>query len=107
MYARLTQLEIDTMRIDIAAAVELYHREVLDEVRSQPGYAGVLVLSNDEGMGAVVTFWDSEEAAEAHGDTGFYPDVLERYVTLFRSAPGRTRYRVSYAELPTVPADAT
>lgn len=104
MYARLTLLEIDTMRIDIDAAVEVFRREVLDEVRQQPGYAGILVLSNADGMGALVSFWDSEMAADAHGESGFYPEVLKRYVTMFRSPPGRSRYRVSYADLPTVPA---
>ena len=103
MFARLTLLEIDTLRTDAAAAVELFRTEVLGELRSQPGYAGVLVLSTPEGLGALVSFWDTPEAAEANAVTGFYADVLERYVTIFKSPPGRGRYQVALAELPHLP----
>ena len=101
MFARLTLIEIDTVRVDMDAAVRVYLDEVLPEVREQPGYAGVLVLTTPEGRGALLSFWDSSEAADASATTGFYPDVLERYVTLFRSPPGRERYEVEFAELPT------
>ncbi len=101
MFARLTQLEIDTLRIDTDSAVQVFRSEVLPELRQQPGYAGVLVLATPEGLGAIVSFWDSAEHAEASGSTGFYAEVLERYVTIFRSPPGRGRYEVALAELPT------
>lgn len=100
MYARLTLLEIDTVRVPMDAAVEVFMSEVLPEVRQLPGYAGVLVLSTPHGGGALISFWDSEEAADASASTGFYPETLERYVTMFRSPPGRERYEVEYAELP-------
>jgi hypothetical protein len=93
-------LEIDTVRMDMAAAVEMYRDEVLPELRAQAGYLGVLVLTTPEGKGLLVSFWESDKAAEATGTTGFYPEVLERYVTLFRSPPGRERYEVSFVELP-------
>ena len=38
MYARVTMLEIDPLRIDIEDAVALYSRDVLPELREQPGY---------------------------------------------------------------------
>ena len=101
MFARLTLLEIDTVRVDMDSALGIYLDEALPEVRQQPGYAGVLVLTTPEGSGAVVTFWDTPEAADASATTGFYPELLERYVTLFRSPPGRERYEVQFAELPT------
>lgn len=101
MYARLTLLEIDTVRVPMDAALRVYLDEALPEVRNQPGYAGVLVLTTPEGSGAVLTFWDTAEAAEASATTGFYPELLDRYVTMFRSPPGRERYEVEFAELPT------
>ena len=103
MHARVTLLEIDTIRMDMTDAVKMYKDEVMPELREQPGYEGALVLTTPEGKGLLVTFWDSREDAEAGGDTGFYPATLERYMTLFRSAPGRERYEVALAELP-VPA---
>ncbi len=100
MFARVTQIEIDTMRIDTDTAVHLYESEIVPGLRQQPGYAGVLVLANPEGTGVVVTFWETEEAAETAGPTGFYAEVLERFTTIFRSPPGRGRYEVAFAELP-------
>ena len=100
MFARVTLVEIDTVRIDMEAALEVYEANVLPEVRNQPGYAGVLVLTTPEGNGAIVTFWDTAEAAEATAKAGFYSDVLQRHMTMFKSPPGRDRYEVRIAELP-------
>ena len=101
MFARLTLLEIDTMRVSVDSAVELFREAILPELQKQPGYAGVLVMSSPSGSGALLSFWDSAETAEAGAPTGWYPDVLEKYMTLFRSPPGRERYEVALAELPT------
>jgi hypothetical protein len=87
--------------MDMDAAVEMYRREVLPGLQEQPGYKGVLVLATPEGKGALVSFWEHEADAEAGGQRGFYPETLERYMTLFRSTPGRERYEVALAELPT------
>ena len=100
MFARLTLLEIDTVRIDPDAAVELFRSEVLPQVRLQPGYLGVLVLKTPIGGGAIVSLWETEEAADASAPTGFYPQVLEKYMTIFASPPGREHYEVAFAELP-------
>lgn len=101
MYARLTLLEIDTMRVSVDDAVELFREAILPDLQKQPGYAGVLVLSTPHGVGALVSFWESAEAAEAGASTGWYPEVLEKYMTMFKSPPGRERYEVAFAELPT------
>jgi heme-degrading monooxygenase HmoA len=100
MHARVTLLEIDPVRIAMDDAVEVFRGEVLPALREQPGFAGVVVLDTDEGKGLLVSFWETAEAAEAGASTGFYPEVLERYMTLFRSPPGRERYHVALAELP-------
>jgi hypothetical protein len=103
MFARLTLLEIDTLRIDTDSAVEVFRSEILDDLRRQPGYIGVLVLATPDGMGALLSFWETAEAADVEGGTGFYPEVLERYVTMFKAPPGRGRYEVALAELPSLP----
>jgi heme-degrading monooxygenase HmoA len=100
MFARVTLVEIDTLRIDMESAVKVFETQVLPEVRRQPGYAGVLVLTTPEGNGALVSFWDTAEAAEATANAGFYSDVLASHMTMFRSPPGRERYEVQFAELP-------
>lgn len=100
MFARVTLVEIDTVRIDMETALEVYQANVLPDVRNQPGYAGVLVLTTPEGNGAIVTFWDTADTADATAKAGFYSDVLERHMTMFKSPPGRERYEVRIAELP-------
>src|SRR5213595_63116 len=101
MYARVTLLEIDTMRVDIDDALALYKEQVMPELRSQPGYAGVLVLTTPEGKGLLVSLWDSAEAADASAATGFYAQTLERFMVMFRSPPGRERYEVVFTDMPT------
>jgi heme-degrading monooxygenase HmoA len=100
VFARVTQLEIDTVRMDMSGAVEMYKTEVMPELRDQHGYLGVVVLTTEEGKGIVISLWDSAEDADAGNDARWYSDVLEKYVTIFRSAPGRERYEVVFSEMP-------
>lgn len=100
MFARLTLLEIDTLRIDTGSAVELFRNEVLPALEQQPGYAGVLVLTTPEGQSALMSFWETETQASSDALSGFYPETLERYMTIFRAPPGRARYQLSFADLP-------
>jgi hypothetical protein len=100
VFARVTQLEIDTLRISVDEAVELFETEVLPEVRRQPGYLGVTVLTTSRGSGMLVSLWDTAEHAQADSDRGFYADVLSQYVTLFKSPPGRERYEVRLVDAP-------
>jgi heme-degrading monooxygenase HmoA len=109
MYARATALEIDTMRLGVDDAVALFRDAVLPELREQPGFRGTYVLATRDGKGLLLSFWDTAEAAAADSDSGFYAGVIERYVTLFKSPPGRESYEVMLSELttPTVAVGAT
>jgi hypothetical protein len=100
VYARVTQLEIDTTRIDIEHAVELFREEVLTELRSLEGFEGVYVLVNPEGKALLVTFWATERGARTQIESGFYGEQLSRYAAIFRSPPGRASYSVAFAEEP-------
>lgn len=104
MYSRVTLLEIDTLRTDVDEAVEEYETRFLPHLRELPGYEGVAVMVTSEGKGMVVTFWDSEEAVEA--SAGFASSIVEEFVTLYRSPPGREHYRVAYAEMPGVTVES-
>jgi hypothetical protein len=98
MYSRVTQLEIDTMRIGTADAAALFDDQVLPGLRDQPGYEGVLALITPEGKGMIVTFWESEDGAR--DASGFASGELERYMMIFRAPPGREVYDVAVADLP-------
>jgi hypothetical protein len=98
MYSRVTLLEIDTMRIAVEDAVELFETEVLPRMRDQDGFKGVLAMSTPEGKGMLVSFWETQEQAE--DASGFATGELERYVALFSAPPGRECYQVVHLETP-------
>lgn len=100
MYSRVTLLEFDPVRFDVAAALERFEELVLPELQERPGYEGALVLANDEAKGMVLTLWDSKEDADAGLSTGFWAAQVERFVTLLAAPAGRDGYEVVYAETP-------
>jgi hypothetical protein len=104
VYARTTQLEIDTVRVPLDEAVALFETEVLPRLREQPGFLGVYVLANADGKAMLVSFWETAADADVSAEAGWYPEVLAEYVTLFRSPPGRERYEVRTAVSPILAA---
>jgi heme-degrading monooxygenase HmoA len=104
MVARVTLAEIDAVRMSVDHAVELFRDSVVPALHEQEGYEGVYVLLSDEGKVLVVTFWESEEAADAgiRGGRSFYAEQIAKFVTLYRSTPGREMYDVVVADSPAV-----
>jgi heme-degrading monooxygenase HmoA len=101
--ARATIADIDTVRTSIDSAVELFRESVLPALHEQEGYQGVYVLLSPEGQALVLTFWETQEAAEAGvaGARSFYDEQVEKFVTVYRAPPGREMYDVVLAEEPT------
>ena len=97
MYSRVMLLEIDTVRVPIEEAAALFRDEVVPGLRGEYGYEGAVALATPEGKGVIVTFWDTEEGAR--DASGFATGALERFVTLFRSTPGREVYEVAFADM--------
>ena len=58
MYSRITLLEFDPLRFDVADTLERFKELVLPELQEQPGYEGALVLANQEAKGLVLTLWE-------------------------------------------------
>ena len=102
MIARATKAEIDPVRMSIDQAVELFRDSVVPALHEQAGYEGVYVLVSPEGQALVLTFWESEEAADAglEGSRSFYAEQVEKFVTLYKAPPGRETYQVVLAEEP-------
>lgn len=105
MYSRITLLEFDPLRFDVAQTLERFKELVLPELQEQSGYEGALVLANEEAKGLVLTMWESEEDADAALASGFWTAQVERFVTLFAAPPGRAGYDVVLADLPTFVPD--
>jgi hypothetical protein len=91
VFARVTQLEIDTLRTSVDESLALFQSDILPRLRAQPGYRGVYVLTTNGAGSMLISFWDTAEDAKADADSGFYADVLSQYVTLFKAPPGRER----------------
>jgi hypothetical protein len=100
MYARTTLLEIDTVRVSLDDALAEFERSVLPRLREQPGFRGLYALTTPEGRAMLVSFWETAAQADASEGSGWYPDVLAQYMTLFRAPPGRERYEVRVAVPP-------
>ena len=102
MVARVTLAELDVVRMRLEDATELFKESVVSALREQDGYQGVYVLLSPEGKVLAITFWESEEAAEAGiaGGRSFYAQQIEKFVTLYRSPPGREHYEVVLADAP-------
>ena len=98
MYARVTLLEVDVVRSDVEEVLDRYRHEVLPEVQSQPGYEGMFVLVNPDGQGLIMSLWSDEESLEATMPLASV--AIERFLTVFRAAPGRESYEVRLADVP-------
>src|SRR6266545_5808514 len=83
MYSRVTQLEIDTVRIDLDDALVAFYDRVVPSLREQDGYEGAYVLATSEGKAILITFW---ETAEQAAETPFYGSQIAEFATFFRSA---------------------
>jgi hypothetical protein len=100
MFARVTQFEIDTLRLSMEAGLERFLAVVLPRLKQQPGFEGVYVMHTPDGKGELLTLWSSEEAAQSTLASGFWGEQVSEFVTFMRQAPGREHYEVVYAEAP-------
>ena len=97
MHSRVTLLEIDTMRVDVDDAAQLFRAEVAPLLAEQEDYAGVVVLTTPEGKAMLISFWETDEGAR--DASGFAAAELERYMTMFKAPPGRDYYEVAFADM--------
>lgn len=105
MVARATLAEIDLVRHGPQQAIGVFESSVVPALREQEGYEGCYVLLSQEGKVLVLTFWSSEETAQASQMSGFYQAQIEKLsdFVFFRAVPGREAYDVVVTDAP-VPA---
>jgi heme-degrading monooxygenase HmoA len=99
MFARATQFEIDTLRISLDEALERFKDLILPALHAQPGYKGLYVMRTPEGRGILLSLWDTEEAARAGVESGYYDEQVSKFVMFTRQPPGRDHYEVVYSEV--------
>lgn len=103
MYARVTLLEIDLVRADMDEVLGRYREDIVPVLQAQRGYEGIFVLATPDGQGLVMTLWGDEEALEATASIA--AGAVDRFTTIFRSAPGRESYEVRLADVPALASD--
>jgi heme-degrading monooxygenase HmoA len=99
MFARVTQFEIDTLRISLDEALEQFKVLVVPEAQKLDGYEGMYVMRTPEGKGVIMSLWASEEAAQAGLTSGYYDEQVGKFVTFFRAPPGREHYEVVFCDV--------
>ena len=96
---RGTEYQIDfvpKVRVEVVvdeAVVDKVVDDILDAARTD---------KIGDGKGVVLTFWASDEDAEASLRSGFYAEQLQKFMTFFNSPPGREHYDVALADLPAI-----
>jgi hypothetical protein len=102
MVARVTNAEIDFVRMSLEEAVAVFRNSVVEALREQDGYEGALVLASPQGQALALTLWRDDDAANAglEGGRSFYAEQLEKFVTIYRAPPGRETYDVVVEDLP-------
>jgi heme-degrading monooxygenase HmoA len=100
MFARVTLFDIDTLRISVDDALELFKKLVVPEATKREGYKGMYVIRTPEGKGMIISFWSSKEAAMTGVLSGYYDDQVKKFLTFYRSAPGREHYDVVLEDMP-------
>ena len=100
MVTRVMAGEIDAVRISVADAVAVFRESVLPVLREEEGYKGAYVLVSDEAKLLALTFWETEQAAEAGiaGARSSSAEQVEKFTTFYRSPPGRETYSVALAD---------
>jgi heme-degrading monooxygenase HmoA len=102
MVVRATKAEIDVVRTNPRDAIALFEESVVPALREQDGYSGCYVLLSDEGKMLVLSFWESDEAADATRLSGFYEQQIAKFsdLVVYTAEPGREAYDVVIAEAP-------
>jgi heme-degrading monooxygenase HmoA len=99
MFARTTLFEIDTLRVSLDDALDLFKQLVLPVLQQQHGYRGILVMRTPEGKGMLVSLWETEQDAEAGIESGYYDEQVAKFLMFTRQPPGRDHYEVVYDEI--------
>ena len=100
MYARMTMFHVDPKDINLDIAQGVFERLVVPEMRKQPGYEGCYLLRTEHGRGAVVSLWESEDAAISSETSGYYAEQLAKLMPLLGRSPGVDTFRVAFADHP-------
>ena len=77
MFARLTTTQVQADKID--EVLKIMEESVIPAAKSQEGFRGLYSLADRKtGKGVTISLWDSEEAAIANEQSGYYQEQVGR-----------------------------
>ena len=97
MFARVTITQMNPEKAD--EAINLYKEGVVPAAKSQKGFCGIYLLSNETGKGISISLWDSEADAVANEQSGYYQEQLGKFKDVFTAPPVHEGYEVAVREL--------
>jgi heme-degrading monooxygenase HmoA len=93
-FARLTITQSKIESFD--EMVKLYSESVVPAAKSQKGYLGILLLTDQTtGKAISIALWESEEDAIANEKSGYYQEQVAKFKDYFTAPPVREGYEVS------------
>ena len=93
MFARLTIVQTKVDKMD--EAVKVSKESVIPAAKSQKGFVGARLLTEPNGKGVFITFWETEEDAIANEKSGYYQEQLAKFKDMFTAPPVHEGYNVS------------
>lgn len=94
MFARVTVTQMKPDRLD--EAIKLFAESVIPAAKGQKGFKDMYLLTDRAtGKGLAIGFWESEAAANANEQSGYYQEQLGKFKDLFAGPPAREGYEVS------------
>ena len=93
MFARLTIVQTKVDKTD--EAVKVTKESVIPAAKSQKGFVGAHLLTEPNGKGVFITFWETEEDAIANEKSGYYQEQLAKFKDMFTAPPVHEGYNVS------------
>ncbi len=94
MFARLTIVQTKADKMD--EAVKVAKESVIPAAKSQKGFIGAHLLTEPNGKGVFISFWDTEEDAIATEKSGYYQEQLAKFKDLFAAPPVHEGYNVAF-----------
>ncbi len=94
MFARLTIVQTKADKMD--EAVKVAKESVIPAAKSQKGFVGAHLLTEPNGKGVFISFWDTEEDAIATEKSGYYQEQLAKFKDLFAAPPIHEGYNVAF-----------
>ena len=99
MQARVTLFEIDTLRISLADALEVFKERVLPRLREQPDAKASWPLRRRKAKACCSPSGTSAEAADEAVNSGFYDEQVGEFTMFLRQPAGREHYEVVFQEM--------